>query len=137
MIDIDSIKPEVAKLAEKYCLSLVLLFGSQATGHVHKESDVDVAYMSDAKKSFDDEAMINYELTEIFRNDRVDLVNIKNASPLLLMHTVKKAVILYERTPHLYNSLFAHALKTYEEAKPLFDLRRHYLNNRIKGYQHA
>ncbi len=137
MINIDELKPKIHTLAEKYGLSLVLLFGSQATGKTHKESDVDIAFIADQKLDFMDQAKLNTELSEMFRNERVDIVNMKTASPLLLKHTVKAAHILYERTPHVFDSMYAYALKIYEESKPLFDLRRHYLDYKISQYRHA
>ena len=47
MIDMDKIKPQIKELAEKYGLKLVMLFGSQASGKTHKESDVDFAFTAD------------------------------------------------------------------------------------------
>ena len=91
------IKKKIALLAKNYNLSLVVLFGSQASGKTHKESDVDVAYLSLAKLSFDDEARLNADLTEVFRNDAVSLVNFKTAPPLLLKQIVTNAQVLYER----------------------------------------
>ena len=136
-MDIASVKPKIAKLAEKYGLTLVVLFGSQVTGQTHKESDVDVAYSSEKKLSFDDEVLLNTDLTEAFRNDKVSLVNLKTASPLLLKQIVTNALVLYEKTPHLFIETFIYALRAYEEARPLFELREEYLNRRINEYKHA
>ncbi len=134
-MNFDAVKPKIAELAKKYGLTLVVLFGSQATGQTHKESDVDVAYMSEKKLSFDDEALLNFNMTEIFHNDKVSLVNMKTASPLLLKQVVTDAVVLYERTPHLFIEMFLYALRVYEEARPIFELRDAYLERRISEYK--
>src|SRR3989304_4410466 len=43
MLDkVEDIKLKIANLAEKYNLTLVILYGSQASGEVRKESDIDV-----------------------------------------------------------------------------------------------
>lgn len=136
-MDFEAVKPHIAKLAKKYDLTLVVLFGSQATGQTHRESDVDVAYMSEEKLSFDDEALLNTDLTGIFQNDKVSLVNLKTASPLLLKQIVTNAVVLYEKEPHLFVEMFLYALRMYEEAEPLFELRRHYLRHKIREYKHG
>lgn len=136
-MDFAKIKPHIAKLAQKYGLTLVVLFGSQVTGETHTESDVDVAYMSDKKLSFDDEVLLNTDLTGIFQNDKVSLVSMKTASPLLLKQVVTNAVVLYEREPHLFIEMFLYALRIYEEAKSLFDLRRQYLERKIREYKHG
>lgn len=133
-MDFAKVKPHIAKLAKKYGLTLVVLFGSQATGHTHKESDVDVAYISDRKLSFDEEVLLNTDLTEVFRNDKVSLVNLKTASPLLLKQVVMNAAVLYEKHPSLFNEFYLLALRLYDEAKPLFELRRDFLNYKISKY---
>lgn len=136
-MDFEVVKPHIAKLARKYDLTLVVLFGSQVTGHTHKESDIDVAYMSDKKLSFDEEVLLNTDLTGVFRNDKVSLVNMKTASPLLLKQIVTNATVLYERTPHLFIEMFLYALRVYEDAQPIFELRDEYLKRRVKEYTHA
>ena len=42
----DKIKEKVKEIAQKYGLSFVALFGSQATGKTHQKSDIDIAYLS-------------------------------------------------------------------------------------------
>ena len=44
-IDIEKIKPEIAKVAQKHNLALVILYGSQATGKARDGSDVDIAVL--------------------------------------------------------------------------------------------
>ena len=136
-MNIEAVKPKIAELAEKYDLKLVVLFGSQVTGKTHKESDVDVAYLSERKLSFSEEAFLNTDLTEVFRNDAVSLVDLKRASPLLQKQVVMNAIVVYEKTPHLFIEAFLYALRVYEEAQLLFDLREHYLQNKISEYKHA
>ena len=137
MINIDAIKTRIETLAEKYDLSLLLLFGSQATGKTHKESDVDVAYLSSEKIAFEEEVNIDTDLIEIFKNNEVQLVNIKKASPLLLKKIVEGCIILYEKDRSIFTDLILHSKRMYEEAGPLFDLRRHYLDYKINSYQNA
>ncbi|MBI2623501.1 MAG: nucleotidyltransferase domain-containing protein [Candidatus Liptonbacteria bacterium] len=127
-MNIASTQPHIAALAEKYGLSLVVLFGSQATGQTHKESDVDVAYLADKKLSFDDEVLLNFDLTEVFRNDKVSLVNLKTAPPLLAKQIVTNAVVLYERSQSLFNEAYLYALRNYDDAEILFELRRDFLD---------
>lgn len=130
-------KKKIAELAKRYDITLVVLFGSQVSGFTHKESDVDIAYMSDRKLSFDEEALLNTRLGEIMRNDKVSLVNLKTASPLLLKQVMTNALVLYEKTPHLATEELLYALRVYEEARPIFELRRQYLLQKINTYKHA
>lgn len=135
--DVQKTKAEIEKLARQYGLTLVVLFGSQVTGNTHPESDFDAAYLSDKRMSFDEEAQINAALTEIFKSNEVQLVNIKNASPLLLRRMVQSAIVLYEKRAHLFDEVYVYALRVYEEAEPLFALQKEYVARKIKSYQHA
>ena len=115
-----NVNRKIKELADKYNLNLVLLFGSQVTGKTHSESDFDVAYMSNKKLSFNDEVKLNTNLTEIFENDQVSLVNLKTASPLLTKLITDNCIVLYEREKYVFSNLLTYVLRTYEEARPLF-----------------
>lgn len=128
----DKRKDKVRALAEKYHLSLVVLFGSQATGKMHKESDVDVGYLPEKPLSTKNEIHLNYELTLIFRMDRVDTVNLRHAPGLLLKHIVDQGVILYEKTGAEFAGLEIYALRRFREAAPLFEIRREKLDAFLK-----
>ncbi len=130
----EAVKQKIEVLAGKYELILLVLFGSQVSGFTHAESDVDVAYLSDRKLNFDEEVLLNFDLTEIFGNDKVSLVNFKTAPPLLLKQIVTNALVLYEKTPHIFNEMYVYALKMYEEARPLFELRHLSLKRQIATY---
>lgn len=130
-------KKQIEKLAKRYNLTLLLLFGSQATGHTHSESDVDVAYLSDRVLSFNEEIGLNTELTQVFQNNQISLVNLKKAPPLLLKQIATRAVVLSESVPHAFEELYLRALRSYEEARPIFDLREHYLKKKVAEYKHA
>lgn len=118
MDNIDKIKG----LAEKYELKLLLQFGSSVTGKMHKESDVDVAYLSSRELSLREEASFVIELMPILKNKFIDIVNIHKAPPLLLYAISRQGKILYQATPTKFHEFRAYAFKRYIEAKPLFEL---------------
>ena len=126
MIDIDKIKPQIKELAEKYGLDLVMLFGSQVTGKTHKESDFDIAYLSDKKLSFEDEGRMIIDLAPIIgaRDERlVNLSNIRQAGALLLKEIFDKHRVLFCADQNIYDSYKIFAVKNFLENRPLFDLR--------------
>lgn len=129
-VDTD-INLKVAEIARKYNLTLVLLFGSQATGKTHKGSDYDIAYLGEAPLSLGEESKLVVDLMRIFGSEAIDLASIRGASPLLLYEIVRTGNILFERTPSLFTSLYIYALRIYEEARPLFELRSAFLKKRI------
>jgi predicted nucleotidyltransferase len=125
-------KSRIRALAEKYHLSLVALFVSQATGKTHKESDVDIAYLPGRPLSMEEEININYELTLIFRTDRVDTVNLRSAPGLLLKQIADQGMVFYEKTGMEFAELEIYAMRRYKEAAPLFEIRREKLDAFLK-----
>ena len=126
MIDAEKIKPQVKNLAEKYGLSLLMLFGSQVTGKTHKESDFVVAYLADKKLSFEDEGRIIIEIAKIIgaRDERlVNLCNIKESGALLLKEIFDRHQVLFCADRNVYDSYKIFSVKNFIESRPLFDLR--------------
>lgn len=114
-------KKKIEEIAGKYHLTLILLFGSRATGRIHKESDFDVAYLPKKDLGFDKENYLNYEFTNIFQHDRVDTVDIIKAPPLLLYAIFKECQILYKEDDLIFPTRRAYAIKKYIEAKPILE----------------
>ena len=53
-MQIEEIKSEIEQVAKKHQLLAVALFGSQATGALHQNSDVDIAVLGRGQISFDE-----------------------------------------------------------------------------------
>ena len=126
MLDADKIKPQIKDLAEKYGLSLLMLFGSQVTGKTHKESDFDIAYLADKKLSFEDGGRIIIEIAKIIgvRDERlVNLCNIKESGALLLKEIFDRHQVLFCADRNVYDSYKIFSVKNFIESRPLFDLR--------------
>src|SRR3989344_5680723 len=134
-MDMEKIKPKIAKLADKYGLSLVLLFGSQVTGKAHAKSDVDIAFLSDNPLDLMQESALSVSLMQIFKTNFVDIVSLRNASPLLQKEIVNSAIVAYESRKSLFNEFVINAIKKYFETKPLFNLRSEYLDYKINQYK--
>lgn len=129
MIDADKIKPQIKELAEKHGLSLVAIFGSQVSGKTHKESDVDFAFTADKYISPRETAEIIFDFTRYLKvGANIELVNLKNASPLLLKQIAMNSLLMYEKEPHLYNLFKIYAIKRYMEERKFLKLRDLSLN---------
>lgn len=130
-VNVDKIKLEMEELALKYQLSLVLLFGSQATGKTHAQSDVDIAYLSDKKMRPIEEAKMAFDFSQQLKinNKDIELINLKEATPLLLKQIAEKSILLYERdTGSVLANFKIYAFRSFMDAKKLFRLKEESLN---------
>jgi len=132
--DIDKIKQGTAQLADKYKLSMVLIFGSRASGKTHSGSDIDIAYLSSVSLSLEDESRLSLDLADILKTNLIDLVSIRASSPLLLKEIADNAVVLYESEKSLFSEFRIYSFKKYFESKRLFELRSDYLKKRLGQY---
>lgn len=83
----------------KFGVHLLVLFGSHARGDSHRASDIDLAVLFGREISPRQELEFLGAVTQACGTDRVDLVNARNATPLLLKEIASSAVPLYESSP--------------------------------------
>jgi len=124
MINIKNIKPKIKGLAEEFNLSLVVLFGSQASGKTHSKSDIDFAFLSDRNMSLREIAQMQFDFCKKLKLQDLELVDLKKAPPLLLKQVAQKSILLYEKKPLVFNNFNIYAIKRFMEAKKLLDLRK-------------
>lgn len=90
----DAQRQAIQDIATRYHLTLILLFGSQVRGKTHRESDIDLAYAAEHPLDLASERQISDELSNIFHTDKIDIVNIALASPLLLFQISENCQLL-------------------------------------------
>lgn len=115
-------KAMLKKLAKKYDLELILLFGSYASGLTHKQSDMDIAVLFDRKKrksiSLDEELEIAACLTKIF-NKKIDLSIANHANPLLLKQIYFNCCLLFGAM-RAFNAFRLYAFHRFNDYAPYF-----------------
>jgi len=129
MLSVEEIKERLAPLYNMEGLELVLLFGSCVSGKLHTKSDIDIAFLSN--KPVDILAVTNKAI-HLLSTDKVDVVNLKFASPLLKFSLAKRCIILYERYPGLFNSFFSLAFRRYIDTKKLREAQSEAINDFLK-----
>lgn len=138
MIEITLEKQEmIGKIANKYGLNLILMFGSQVKGKTRKESDYDIAYLADKKLSFEDEGNIIIELAKIIgaRDERLlNLSNIRKAGALLLKEIFNKHQVIFCADQNIYDSYKIFSVKNFIENRPLFDLNDYLIKSYFVKY---
>jgi len=118
-------------LAGKYQIELILVFGSQVQGTIHPESDVDIAVYSKHVLTEAEKINITYELCNILQTEKVDLVDIKTASPLLKKKIFENYTVLHQKDALLLYQLELASLYEYKESEVLYQIRRERLQESI------
>jgi predicted nucleotidyltransferase len=96
--------PELESIARRHGLKLMVLFGSQASGHTHPASDLDVAILPTHPLSWDERNVLWGELCELFQTE-VDLSLLDHAQPLLMAKVTRHGQVLYEGEQSAWASL--------------------------------
>lgn len=119
-MSMEKIQQRLAPLFSENGLNLALLFGSVASGAIHNSSDIDLAFLYD--RPVDTIALTNRVIT-LLHTDRVDVVDLRRASPLLKFSVAKTGLVLYERSPGMYAGFCSLAFRMYVDTKKLRDAR--------------
>ena len=115
--------PTIAQLCDRLTpqfscpdIELVIVFSSGAGGATHAESDLDLAVQG--KQPLDLVSLTN-EITQLLHSDPVDVVDLRRASPLLMMEVARGGHLLYERTPGSYATFCSLAHRRYVDTAKL------------------
>lgn len=91
---------KIREIAEKRGLSLVVLFGSQATGRLHSKSDIDVAVLP---RDVSVLSRVTEEIGAVFGRDDVEVTDLSAPSPYLWHAVAQEGVLLYESKRGLFS----------------------------------
>ena len=115
-------KTSLRKLAKKYKIKLILLFGSQVTKKTHEMSDLDIGVLFEqANFGFRKFGHLLSDLQEIFPEREIDLAIINHADPLFLKKILETAKILYGKKADLAK-LKLYSFHRYLDYQKYFDL---------------
>jgi len=121
-------KLNIAKIAKKFHLNLILIFGSFASGKNRKDSDLDIAVLGVSEISFTDQISLINEFSSVF-NKNIDLSILNKANPLLLSQVSKNSMLLFgKRSEFLKFKLYA--FRVYNDYAPYFEMEKN-LNKKI------
>jgi predicted nucleotidyltransferase len=119
-------------------IDLCILFGSQATGKTHANSDVDVALLSLTDHNLQKHWLrLNGELEDWF-GQTIDLVIINSETdPVLRLEIFQHGKPLYESQPGLFTEQHIVAIKLFEDTEPLRRWRRRVIAQRILNLKYV
>lgn len=132
MVQINSSnKKSIKKIGDKYNLSLILVFGSQAKGEKHQNSDLDIGVLAEREFDFEEYSRLYSDLSEVFGNQNVDLVLINHADPLFLKQILENCQIFYGSKKTLAE-LKLYSFKRYCDYRRYLDSERKFVHQFIK-----
>jgi len=115
-------KKEFKKLAKKYSLSLIILFGSQAEGRPKWHSDVDIAVVPSKNLTPKRENDLYGDLADLLGRDDIDLINLGRVYDVLLRYEIfTKGKILFQSDKEEFGRRRTRAWFEYQDFKPYLD----------------
>lgn len=132
MIDINKAKSKIKKIAKDHNLSLVILYGSQATGRANKDSDIDIAVLGFEPIGFEKLTDLNNEFADIFETKEIDVKLLHRVDPLFRFQVMRDGVLLFGKSRD-FNSFRAYAFRDYFDSQDLFRLKEILIKKRLKN----
>jgi predicted nucleotidyltransferase len=123
---------EVAEIAQKSHLKLVVIFGSFASGKNRKDSDLDIAVLGLKEISFKEQISLINELSLIFNKD-VDLSVLNRANPLLAFQVSQNPILLYGNYED-FLKFKLYAFNAYHDYTPYFMMENSLNKKLINAY---
>lgn len=122
----------LAEAAEIFGFELLVAFGSQVTGSLHSQSDLDLAVLlKNPEISASEFAELQNSLQVLFQGTEVDLAILNHADPLFLKHIVEHCRILYG-DPRTLQRLRILAFKRYQDHRHFLAMEKAYVHRFIR-----
>lgn len=115
---------EVQRVADRYQLDLLVLFGSYAKGTPRPSSDMDIAVHTTrpdyARRDPDSEAFWEMalfdDLNAVFKApEGIDLVVLNRANSTLLYEVARYGILIYQREPATFHHFRSYAARRFDD----------------------
>ena len=128
----DEIRLGIAEIAERFGLSLVVLFGSVAAGSDRPDSDIDIGVrFKDGDPGLSRTLDVQGELSNLFRERDVDLSILNRADPFFMKKIAERCEFLYEE-PGKGSAFLLLAFKRYQDHRKYLEMEREYASDYVK-----
>lgn len=97
-------------------LQLVILFGSMVKGRMGRESDVDLGVLCDGPADLD---ALYLAIAPRLGTDRLDLIDLRRAGPLLAFEVARTGRLLFERSRGAFRQFQSLASRRYGDTEKL------------------
>jgi predicted nucleotidyltransferase len=128
----DPSSEQIAPIARKHGIILLLRFGSSVTGMLHERSDVDLAALLErVPRSLEAHGELLQDLQQLFPDREVDLALVNRADPLFL-RKITEACHLLHGSPRALQRLKIYAFKRYQDHRKYLELERKYVERSLE-----
>lgn len=133
-------RPDVVQLIQaaldaRTDVTLAYVFGSVARGEAGPQSDVDVAVLATTPLGLDGLSRLGEQLARgIDYSGRVDVVDLRDASPVLVAEVVKDGVCIVQRSSEERFDFEMDAIRRYEDTRELRRLQHELLAEAARGH---
>ena len=118
---------DLAPIAERHGIRMLLQFGSTVRGQVHERSDIDLGVMLDRSSiGLRERAELEHDLQSLFPGRKIDLAMLNHADPLFLKQVTDHCRLLYGDEAEL-RRLKLYAFKHYQDHRRYFELERRFV----------
>lgn len=121
IISVEEVREGLGPVLKEDGLQILLLFGSTVSGNTHKKSDIDLAFLFDRPV---DILTLTNKVIRLLHTDNIDVVDLKNASPLMRFSIAKNGILIYEKEDGLFNGFYSLAFRRYIDTKKIRDAQR-------------
>lgn len=128
----DPSSEQIALVARKHGIRLLLRFGSTVTGRLHQRSDVDLAALVErVPSSLQAHGELLQDLQQLFPDREVDLALINRADPLFLKKITEACLLLHGSLRELQR-LKIYAFKRYQDHRKYLEMERRYVERALR-----
>ena len=128
----DPSSDQIAPIAKKHGIILLLRFGSSVTGMLHERSDVDLAVLLErVPRSLEAHAELLHDLQQLFPDREVDCALLNRADPLFLRKITEGCRLLHG-APRELQRFKIYAFKRYQDHRKYLDMERRYVERSLQ-----
>lgn len=121
-INFEAKKLEITKIAQKYNLRFVILYGSYAKNQARPDSDIDLAVLGNKIVDFSQIVDLNNEFIDLLHFNEIDVKSLHRTNPLFRYQVTRDGILLFGNEND-YNHFKAYAFRDYIDSQDLFKLR--------------
>ena len=129
-VDVAQLRAQLTPLCEPHQIEIIILFGSAAKGLQRSESDLDLAVFSEKPL---DIMTVTTDVIRALHMNRVDVVDLRRASPLLAMEIARNGRLVYERHAGHYAGFQSLAFRRYVDTAKLRRARKEAIHRYLAG----